>query len=51
MMAAAWIVYVKELTDALRDRRTLMMVLLTVKSETPSPHSASVSSIPHESEQ
>jgi sodium transport system permease protein len=29
MMAAAWIVYVKELTDALRDRRTLLMVLLS----------------------
>jgi len=28
-MAAAWIVYVKELTDALRDRRTLLMVLLS----------------------
>ena len=29
MMAAAWIVYLKELTDALRDRRTLFMVLLS----------------------
>jgi sodium transport system permease protein len=29
MIAAAWIVYVKELTDALRDRRTLLMVLLS----------------------
>jgi sodium transport system permease protein len=29
MMAAAWIVYIKELTDALRDRRTLLMVLLS----------------------
>ena len=29
MMAAAWIVYLKELTDALRDRRTLLMVLLS----------------------
>ena len=29
MNAAAWTVYVKELRDALRDRRTLMMVLLS----------------------
>ena len=29
MIAAAWIVYLKELTDALRDRRTLLMVLLS----------------------
>jgi sodium transport system permease protein len=29
MMAAAWVVYVKELVDALRDRRTLFMVLLS----------------------
>jgi sodium transport system permease protein len=29
MMAAAWVVYVKELVDALRDRRTLVMVLLS----------------------
>ncbi|MDE2612109.1 MAG: ABC transporter permease [Burkholderiales bacterium] len=28
-MAAAWIVYLKELVDALRDRRTLMTVLLS----------------------
>ncbi len=28
-MGAAWIVYLKELTDALRDRRTLLMVLLS----------------------
>ena len=29
MMRDAWIVYVKELIDALRDRRTLLMVLLS----------------------
>ena len=29
MIAAAWTVYVKELVDALRDRRTLLMVLLS----------------------
>ncbi len=29
MMAAAWTVYCKELVDALRDRRTLLMVLLS----------------------
>ena len=29
MMREAWIVYVKELIDALRDRRTLLMVLLS----------------------
>ncbi len=29
MMGAAWIVYLKELKDALRDRRTLLMVLLS----------------------
>ena len=29
MMGAAWIVFRKELTDALRDRRTLFMVLLS----------------------
>ncbi len=29
MMRAAWIVYLKELTDALRDRRTLLVVLLS----------------------
>jgi len=29
MIAAAWSVYLKELIDALRDRRTLMMVLLS----------------------
>ena len=29
MIAAAWIVYLKELLDALRDRRTLLMVLLS----------------------
>ncbi len=29
MMRDAWLVYVKELTDALRDRRTLLMVLLS----------------------
>jgi sodium transport system permease protein len=29
MMRAAWIVFRKELTDALRDRRTLLMVLLS----------------------
>jgi sodium transport system permease protein len=29
MMAAAWSVYLKELVDALRDRRTLLMVLLS----------------------
>lgn len=29
MMRAAWIVYVKELRDALRDRRTLLVVLLS----------------------
>jgi sodium transport system permease protein len=29
MIAAAWIVYLKELLDALRDRRTLTMVLLS----------------------
>jgi sodium transport system permease protein len=29
MMAAAWVVYRKELLDALRDRRTLLMVLLS----------------------
>ncbi len=29
MMADAWIVFRKELTDALRDRRTLLMVLLS----------------------
>ena len=29
MMAAAWIVYLKELKDALRDRRTLLVVLLS----------------------
>jgi sodium transport system permease protein len=29
MMGAAWIVYLKELQDALRDRRTLLMVLLS----------------------
>jgi sodium transport system permease protein len=29
MIAAAWTVYLKELVDALRDRRTLMMVLLS----------------------
>ncbi len=28
-MSAAWTVYLKELTDALRDRRTLLMVLLS----------------------
>ena len=28
-MKAAWIVYRKELLDALRDRRTLLMVLLS----------------------
>ena len=29
MIAAAWVVYLKELRDALRDRRTLTMVLLS----------------------
>ena len=29
MMRDAWLVYAKELTDALRDRRTLLMVLLS----------------------
>ena len=29
MIAAAWVVYCKELLDALRDRRTLVMVLLS----------------------
>lgn len=29
MMAAAWTVYLKELVDALRDRRTLLVVLLS----------------------
>ncbi len=29
MIAAAWTVYLKELVDALRDRRTLLMVLLS----------------------
>ncbi|MDP1900118.1 MAG: ABC transporter permease subunit [Rubrivivax sp.] len=29
MMAAAWTVYLKELVDALRDRRTLLMVVLS----------------------
>ena len=29
MMAAAWVVYLKELVDALRDRRTLLVVLLS----------------------
>lgn len=29
MMRDAWLVYLKELTDALRDRRTLLMVLLS----------------------
>ena len=29
MRAAAWVVYLKELRDALRDRRTLMVVLLS----------------------
>lgn len=29
MMASAWVVYCKELLDALRDRRTLLMVLLS----------------------
>jgi len=29
MMAAAWMVYLKELVDALRDRRTLLVVLLS----------------------
>jgi sodium transport system permease protein len=29
MMGAAWVVYLKELKDALRDRRTLLMVLLS----------------------
>ncbi len=29
MMASAWTVYIKELVDALRDRRTLLMVLLS----------------------
>jgi len=29
MIASAWIVYLKELRDALRDRRTLMVVLLS----------------------
>lgn len=29
MIAAAWIVYLKELSDALRDRRTLLIVLLS----------------------
>ncbi|MDP2007684.1 MAG: ABC transporter permease subunit [Rubrivivax sp.] len=29
MMRAAWVVYLKELKDALRDRRTLLMVLLS----------------------
>ena len=29
MIAAAWVVYLKELRDALRDRRTLLMVLLS----------------------
>ena len=28
-MRDAWLVYAKELTDALRDRRTLLMVLLS----------------------
>jgi sodium transport system permease protein len=28
-LKAAWVVYLKELTDALRDRRTLLMVLLS----------------------
>ncbi len=28
-MSAAWVVYLKELVDALRDRRTLLMVLLS----------------------
>ena len=31
MMAAAWIVFRKELIDALRDRRTLLMVLLSAR--------------------
>ena len=29
MIASAWVVYLKELKDALRDRRTLFMVLLS----------------------
>ena len=29
MMSAAWVVYLKELKDALRDRRTLLVVLLS----------------------
>jgi sodium transport system permease protein len=29
MTGAAWIVFVKELRDALRDRRTLLMVVLS----------------------
>lgn len=29
MIASAWVVYLKELKDALRDRRTLLMVLLS----------------------
>ena len=29
MIAAAWTVYLKELVDALRDRRTLFMVLIS----------------------
>ena len=28
-MHAAWIAFVKELVDALRDRRTMLMVLLS----------------------
>ena len=28
-MSAAWVVYLKELVDALRDRRTLLMVLVS----------------------